>query len=105
MMIDKSWTTIRRRGSSSEFWNGLQNFLQMAKPFVNDRGFIKFPCNRCLNNGSHQLQDLESHIFRNGFMFDYNQWIYHGEPASANAGMTVPGPSGGIHEGMKFLMC
>ena len=98
MTIDKSWTTIRRRGSSNEFWNGLQHFLQMAKPFVNDRGFIKCPCRRCLNNASHQLEDLESHIFRNGFMFGYNQWIHHGEPATANAGTTVAGPSGGIHE-------
>ncbi|KAL5579308.1 hypothetical protein UlMin_011750 [Ulmus minor] len=70
----------------------------MAKPFVNDRGFIKCPCRRCLNNASHQLEDLESHIFRNGFMFGYNQWIHHGEPATANAGMTVAGPSEGIHE-------
>ncbi|KAL5573309.1 hypothetical protein UlMin_022906 [Ulmus minor] len=98
MTIDKSWMTIRRRGSSNEFWNGLQHFLQMAKPFVNDRGFIKCPCRRCLNNASHQLEYLESHIFRNGFMFGYNQWIHHGEPATANAGTTVAGPSGGIHE-------
>ncbi|KAL5552411.1 hypothetical protein UlMin_002587 [Ulmus minor] len=98
MTIDKSWTTIRRRGSSNEFWNGLQHFLQMAKPFVNDRGFIKCPCRRCLNNASHQLEELESHIFRNGFMFGYNQWIHHGEPATGNAGTTVAGPSGGIHE-------
>ncbi|KAL5565184.1 hypothetical protein UlMin_028348 [Ulmus minor] len=98
MTIDKSWTTIRRRGSSNEFWNGLQHFLQMAKPFVNDRGFIKCPCRRCLNNASHQLEDLESYIFRNGFMFGYNQWIHHGEPATVNAGTMVAGPSGGIHE-------
>ena len=98
MTIDKSWTTIRRRGSSNEFWNGLQHFLQMAKPFVNDRGFIKCPCRRCLNNASHQLEELESHIFQNGFMFGYNQWIHHGEPTTVNAGTTVAGPSGGIHE-------
>ena len=98
MTIDKSWTTFRRRGSSSEYWNGLQKFLQMAKPFINDRGFIKFPCNCCLNNASHQLEDLESHIFRYGFMFGYNQWIYHGEPATTTGGTIVPEPSGGIHE-------
>ena len=100
MIIDKSWMTIRRRDSSSEYWNGLEIFLQMAKPFINDRGFIKFPCSHCLNNASHQLQDLESHIFRNGFMFGYNQWIYHEEPASTNAGTTVPEPepSAGIPE-------
>ncbi|KAL5581544.1 hypothetical protein UlMin_013986 [Ulmus minor] len=70
----------------------------MAKPFINDRGFIKCPCRRCLNNASHQLEDLESHIFRNGFMLCYNQWIHHREPATANAGTTVAGPSGGVHE-------
>ncbi|KAL5564918.1 hypothetical protein UlMin_028082 [Ulmus minor] len=31
-------------------------------------------------------------------MFGYNQWIHHGEPATANTGTTVAGPSGGIHE-------
>ena len=31
-------------------------------------------------------------------MFGYNQWIHHGEPATANVGTTVAGPSGGIHE-------
>ncbi|KAL5563417.1 hypothetical protein UlMin_033164 [Ulmus minor] len=75
----------------------------MVKPFVNDRGFIKCPCRRCLNNASHQLEDLESHIFRNGFMFGYNQWIHHGEPATANAGTTEVGPSGGIHERDKMI--
>ncbi|KAL5560845.1 hypothetical protein UlMin_037056 [Ulmus minor] len=103
MTIDKSWTTIRRRGSSNEFWNGLQHFLQMAKPFVNDRGFIKCPCRRCLNNACHQLEDLESHIFRNGFMLGYNQWIHHGEAVTAKAGTTVAGPSGGIHERDKMF--
>ena len=96
MTIDKSWTTIRRRGSSSKFWNGLQNFLQMAKLFVNDRGFIKCPCNRCLNNDSHQLEDLESHIFRYGFMFGYNQWIYHGETANVTGSLSILEPSVGI---------
>ena len=98
MTIDKSWTTIRRRSLSSEYWNGLQKFLQMAKPFVNDRGFIKYLCIHCLNNSSNQLEDLESYNFRYGFMFGYNQWIYHGEPATVTGRMTVPEPSRGIHE-------
>ena len=98
MTIDKSWTTIRRHGSSSKFWNGLQNFLQMVKPFVNDKGFIKYPCSRCLNNASHQLEDLESHIFWYDFMFGYNQWIYHGETTTVTGRSTVPEPSTGIHE-------
>ena len=68
----------------------------MEKPFVNDRVFIKFPCNQFLNNDNHQLEDLESHIFRNGFMFGYNQWIYHRETANVTDKSTVPEPSAGI---------
>ena len=70
----------------------------MAKPFVNDRGFIKCPCSQCLNNVSHQLENLESHIFQYGFMLGYNQWIYHGETATVTGRSTVPEPSAGIHE-------
>ena len=70
----------------------------MEKPFVNDRGFIKFLCNRCLNNASHQLEDLESHIFRYSFMFGYNQWIYHRETENVTDRSTVPELSAGILE-------
>lgn len=54
-------------------------FSSDGEMFVNDRRFIKCPCNRCLNNATHQLEVLKSHIFRYGFMFGYDDWIYHGE--------------------------
>lgn len=56
----------------------------MEKPFVNHRGFIKFPCNQCLNNATHQLEVLKSHIFQHGFMFGYDDWIYHGEDVNVS---------------------
>ena len=31
-------------------------------------------------------------------MFGYNQWIYHGKPATVTGRMIVPEPSGGIHK-------
>ena len=70
----------------------------MAKPLVNDRGFIKFSCNQCLNNTNHQLKDLERHIFRYNFMFEYNQWIYRGETANFTSSSSVPESSAGIPE-------
>ena len=62
----------------------------MAKPFVNDRGFIKCPHNRCINNDRYQLAMLESHIFRYGFMACHEDWIYHGKNANATVNSNVP---------------
>ena len=89
MTIDKSWMKIRRRSSSNEFWNGLQNFLQMAKPLANDRGLIKCPCNCCVNNDKYQLDVLENQIFWYGFMEGYDMWIYHGKNANAKVSSNV----------------
>ncbi|KAL5555616.1 hypothetical protein UlMin_037852 [Ulmus minor] len=98
MTIDKSWTQIRKRSNSTVFWQGLQSFLQMAKPHVNDRGFIRCPCNRCINNAQHQLEVLETHIHRFGFMSDYNEWIYHGENVYAASSSNVPHPNLGVYD-------
>ncbi|KAL5582292.1 hypothetical protein UlMin_014734 [Ulmus minor] len=70
----------------------------MAKPHVNDRGFIRCPCNRCINNAQHQLEVLETHIHRFGFMSDYNEWIYHGENVNAASSSNVPHPNSGVHD-------
>ncbi|KAL5574589.1 hypothetical protein UlMin_016288 [Ulmus minor] len=70
----------------------------MAKPHVNDRGFIRCPCNRCINNAQHQLEVLETHIHRFGFMSDYNDWIYHGENVYAASSSNVLHPNSGVHD-------
>ena len=70
----------------------------MAKPHVNNRGFIRCPCNRCINNVQHQLEVLETHIHRFGFMSDYNEWIYHGENMNAAGSTNVPQPNSGVHD-------
>ena len=70
----------------------------MAKPHVNDRGFIRCPCNRCINNAQHQLEVLESHIHWFGFMSDYNEWIYHGKNVNVASSSNVPQPNSGVHD-------
>ena len=90
MAIDKSWTKIRRWNSSVEFWNGLQKFLQMVKPFANDRGLIRYPCNRCINNEKQQLDMIENRIFCYGFMGGYEVWIYHGDNENDTVNLNVP---------------
>ena len=94
--IDKSWTQIRKCSDSTMFWQGLQSFLQMAKPHVNDRGFIRCPSNRCINNVKHQLEVLETHIHRFGFMSDYDEWIYHGKNVNVAGSSDVPQLNAGL---------
>ena len=65
----------------------------MAKPHVNDRGFIRCPCNRCINNVKYQLEVLETHIHQFGFMSDYDEWIYHGENVNMAGNSDVPQPN------------
>src|ERR1043165_9722215 len=43
-------------------------------------GFISCPCGVCKNNKSHSYsKDIHLHLFKHGFMFDYNCWTKHGE--------------------------
>ena len=70
----------------------------MAKPHVNDRGFIRCPCNICINNVQHQLEVSETHIHRFGFVSDYNEWIYHGENVNAAGISNVLEPNSGVHD-------
>jgi len=56
----------------------------MAKPFANDRGLIRCPYNKCVNNDKHQPYMLKNHIFRYGFMGRRHEvWTYHRENANA----------------------
>ena len=64
----------------------------MAKPFANDRGLIRCPCNRCVNNEKHQLDVLEMHIFWYGFMAEYDVWIYYGEKCECYNKFECAGP-------------
>ncbi|KAJ9543051.1 hypothetical protein OSB04_022758 [Centaurea solstitialis] len=78
MAIDKSWTTLRRR-NSDEFWNGLQEFMEIAKEHVNSSGFVRCPCTRCLNMLSQKPDVVEAHIHAYGWQASYTTWVYHGE--------------------------
>ena len=62
----------------------------MVEPLVNDRGFIKCPCNQCINNEKHQLEVLETHIHQFGFISGYDEWIYHGEYVNVAGNSNVP---------------
>ncbi|XP_062086582.1 uncharacterized protein LOC133792694 [Humulus lupulus] len=78
MAIDKSWTKLRNRACDA-YWNGLQNFINMASQHKDCDGRIRCPCVRCMNLRLQTLDVVQAHIFDRGFQQSYEQWIYHGE--------------------------
>ena len=78
MAIDKSWTTLRNR-NSDEFWDGLNNFMEIAKAHANSDGLVRCPCMDCLNMPCHTPDTIHAHIQSKGFQQSYQRWIFHGE--------------------------
>ncbi|XP_062112440.1 uncharacterized protein LOC133823592 [Humulus lupulus] len=78
MAIDKSWTKLRNR-ACDVYWDGLQNFINMASQHKDCDGRIRCPCVRCMNLRLQTLDVVQAHIFDRGFQQSYEQWIYYGE--------------------------
>src|SRR3954470_19625695 len=78
MTIDKSWIKLANR-RSLEFQDGLKQFVERARNYVNEQGCVSCPCNRCNNFDTQTINIVEWHIFRYGFQQRYETWVYHGE--------------------------
>lgn len=79
MTIDKSWTRIRNRSSSSEFFTGLNAFIERCRDHLNDQNRCRCPCQKCDNHEWGTLVDIGNHILRWGFNTAYKTWRFHGE--------------------------
>ena len=78
--MDKSWIHHRNR-LSSEYADGVRKFIDIARNHVNSDGDTRCPCRKCLNVYYQSLRVVERHIFMNGFLGTYYNWVYHGEKA------------------------
>ncbi|GJV91185.1 hypothetical protein Tco_1538998 [Tanacetum coccineum] len=79
MTIDKSWTTISNR-NSTDFLQGLFDFLEHCKTLLDPNGEIACPCASCGNTETGSIQTLWAHIHEYGFDSTYTTWDKHGEP-------------------------
>ncbi|XP_071695093.1 uncharacterized protein [Rutidosis leptorrhynchoides] len=78
MTLDKSWTTLVDR-TTTEFWNGLNAFIESCKAFANSANKCRCPCNDCDNLVFQTLDTMKCHIQMHGFSRFYKNWKYHGE--------------------------
>src|SRR3954463_11711256 len=77
MKMSRQWMYEDLR--SGEFINGFHSFLQVAEADKRD-GFMCCPCGVCKNNKSYSNSTyIHLHLFKHGFMSDYNCWTKHGQ--------------------------
>ena len=81
-ILDRSWMNLRR--SSSEFMNGVTDFLDWAFERGCKGEQILCPCAACKNRYWHFRKVVEDHLFKKGFVVGYERWIFHGERISTS---------------------
>ncbi|XP_042437052.1 uncharacterized protein LOC122023018 [Zingiber officinale] len=78
---DRSWMYFSRW--VPEFENGLLNFLNISFAKASSGGQIKCPCRRCKNRYWYRRDEVYNHVKSEGFVENYDLWIFHGEDPSS----------------------
>ncbi|CAL5388172.1 unnamed protein product [Camellia sinensis] len=77
-MMDKSWIDLPNR-MSSEYINGIDEFLLFAYTNRVEGSMISCPCRKCENRYYFVREGVREHLILNGFFKKYKHWINHGE--------------------------
>ncbi|XP_042946082.1 uncharacterized protein LOC122279468 [Carya illinoinensis] len=77
--MDKSWMLITDRLRSSEYANGVKEFITLARSHANGSDEIRCPCTLCSNNYFLPFSEVERHLFIRGIDKNYTVWIFHGD--------------------------
>ncbi|KAA8535744.1 hypothetical protein F0562_030754 [Nyssa sinensis] len=77
--MDKSWINLEYRLDES-YVKGANEFLKFAMANKLPGSEIYCPCTKCQNIKLVQEKVAYEHIIVNGFLRNYKNWIYHGEP-------------------------
>ena len=80
---DRSWMYKYKNGHewvNSPFIVGVDCFLEFSYRKTIDGGSqIYCPCSKCENKFFHKRDTVKLHILKEGFIWGYNTWTYHGE--------------------------
>ncbi|KAL8155009.1 hypothetical protein AgCh_000397 [Apium graveolens] len=79
--MDRSWINIPDK-LSSEYTNGIEDFISVTKQSLDAKGMVVCPCTRCVNKELQNLKMINLHLLTNGFLSTYKRWYYHGELAA-----------------------
>ncbi|XP_076884504.1 uncharacterized protein LOC143533696 [Bidens hawaiensis] len=64
---------------STEYVNGVKEFLNVAQRTLNFAGLTLCPCTNCLNSRMQNIGVIATHLINTGIDTTYTQWVYHGE--------------------------
>ncbi|KAA0047711.1 hypothetical protein E5676_scaffold648G001770 [Cucumis melo var. makuwa] len=59
--------------------DGVAQFIEVAKCYVNDVGKTRCPCKYCQNSMTQTLNGVERHLFTYGISSSYDKWVNYGE--------------------------
>ncbi|XP_057771556.1 uncharacterized protein LOC130992829 [Salvia miltiorrhiza] len=76
--MDHQWVKNRNR-ISSEYIDGIKEFMHVARQSLNLDGLTLCPCNNCLNTRLQSMEDIKLHLIDVGIDTSYTRWVYHGE--------------------------
>ncbi|CAO2163970.1 unnamed protein product [Urochloa humidicola] len=75
--MDRSW--VHGRLFSTEYMDGVKEFMKFVKGKFRENVEIQCPCARCLNHKYHPQSLVKKHILMHGMDCSYTRWVQHGE--------------------------
>ncbi|KAF5805550.1 putative Transposase-associated domain-containing protein [Helianthus annuus] len=64
---------------STEYVDGVKEFLNVARQTLNSNGLTLCPCAKCLNTRLQKIDVIAAHLINVGIDKSYTCWVYHGE--------------------------
>ena len=80
VQMDRSW--VHSTLFSTEYVNGVKEFMDFIKEKYVEDDQILCPCTRCLNQKYLHQPNVKNHILMNGMDYTYTRWVHHGEDIS-----------------------
>ncbi|CAM8905896.1 unnamed protein product [Rhodiola kirilowii] len=85
--MDKSWMYLSDK-CDPRFTQGIMAFIDFVKQHKPWSTTHKCPCRRCrLHHAKLSLDEIQTHLFRNGIMQEYTTWTSHGEEPEASSSL------------------
>ena len=75
--MDKSW--VRCSKMSSEYKDGVEEFMKFVVGNSKGYSIIKYMCTKCMNLSFRTHTIVHEHLYFHGFDVFYTTWNWHGE--------------------------
>ena len=76
LIMDRSWINLRDR-ASSEYFDGVANFIKIATNRLYEEGRTRCPCSNCVHVNWNRLDVVECHLYKYGMYPTYRRWTFN----------------------------